>query len=233
MATDTAPRLRQFLDEAAYPLAKDALLSQARDASVPADDLAMLGRLPDQTYMTAVDVSLAIDEVDAAGASTSRKRPSTTTRSRPTGDRKTTPSMTSIPSGPQARSQATEATNRIARRIGDVTKEQFEVGKGAATSQLARVTESLRQNEQQFRTAGDTMLADLADAAATGVERTSTFLEQRDLDEIGSSVQSAVRQRPVVAIGAALAAGFVIARAVKAGIGGQSAPQQSKNQNER
>jgi len=117
--------------------------------------------------------------------------------------------------------------------VGGVAKEQLESRKGEATTQLTRAAESLRKNEQQFRSAGDALLADVASAGATGLEQATDFLRTQDIDGIADTVQSAVRRRPAIAVGVALAVGFVAARFLKAGVAGPPPVEKSGNQNER
>jgi Protein of unknown function (DUF2795) len=237
MATNTAPSLQRYLDDASFPVAKADLLTRAREAGLPSDDLAMLGRLPEQTYMTPVDVSLAMSEqqgVKAELARTSRtpRRPATQKSTSPSTQKSTTARSKTRPT-PNVRSEATQATNRIATRVTGVAKEQLESRKGEATTQLSRAAKSLRKNEQQFRSSGDALLADVASAGATGLEQATDFLRTQDVDAISETVKSAVRRRPAVAVGIALAVGFLGARFLKAGMGGPPPAERPKNQNER
>jgi hypothetical protein len=242
MATNTAPSLQQYLDDASFPVAKADLLTRAREAGLPPDDLSMLGRLPDQTYMTPIDVTLAMSEIET-GASDARpargsRRPSSpkSTSASPqksSGSARQKSGTATRRSTPNVRSEATQSANRIAARVGGVAKEQLESRKGEATTQLSRAAQSLRKNEQQFRSAGDALLADVASAGATGLEQATDFLQTQDIEGITDTVQSAVRRRPAIAVGVALAVGFLAARFLKAGIAGPPPVEQPNNQNER
>jgi hypothetical protein len=237
MATNTAPSIQGYLDDASFPVAKADLLTRAREAGLPPDDLSMLGRLPEQTYMTSVDVTLAMSELESRGSNTAR--PARGTRRPPVPKssgaprQKTSASRTKSRPNPNVRSEVTQSANRIASRVGGVTKEQLESRKGEATTQLSRAAQSLRKNEQQFRNGGDALLADVASAGATGLEQAADFLGTQDIDGITDTVQSAVRRRPAIAVGVAVAVGFLAARVLKAGVAGPPAIDQPKNQNER
>jgi hypothetical protein len=229
MATSVAPKLQQYLDEASFPISKADLLANGRQEGLRPDDLALLGRLPDQTYMTQVDASLAIAEVQAAEPQQAER--SRTPRRQPT--RTTSTAKPKARPRPNVKSEASQATDRITKRITGVAKEELETRKGQASTQLGRVAESLRENEQQFRSAGDAMLADVAAAGASGLEQATDFLASQDIDAVAQRVRSAVQRRPAVAVGAALAIGFMGARFLKAGVGGPPPEDRPKNQNER
>lgn len=237
MATNTAPSLQRYLDDANFPVAKADLLTRAREAGIPPDDLAMLGRLPEQTYMTPIDVSLAMSELQGRKAETARasrapRRPAAQKSTGPSTQKSSTSRSKTRPI-PNVRSEATQATNRIATRVSGVAKEQLESRKGEATTQLSRAAKSLRKNEQQFRSSGDALLADVASAGATGLEQATDFLRTQDVDAVAESVKSAVRRRPAIAVGIALAVGFLGARFLKAGVGGPPPAERPKSQNER
>lgn len=245
MATNTAPSLQRYLDDANFPVAKADLLTRAREAGLPPDDLAMLGRLPEQTYMTPVDVTLAMSELETQQSSRARpagtsRRPSSQKSSssapqkpRSSSGQKSSSSRPKTRPIPNVRSEATQSANRIAARVGGVAKEQLESRKGEATTQLSRAAKSLRKNEQQFRSGGDALLADIASAGAAGLEQATDFLRTQDIDGIAERVESTVRRRPAIAVGVAVAVGFLAARFLKAGIAGPPPVEQPKNQNER
>src|SRR5687768_13291690 len=113
MATNTAPSLQRYLDDARFPVAKADLLTQAREAGLPSDDLAMLGRLPEQTYMTPVDVSLAMSELQGAkpeptDASRTPRR-STAVKSTSSSAQKSSAPPPKARPIPNVRSEATQA----------------------------------------------------------------------------------------------------------------------------
>src|SRR5437868_5864157 len=69
MPTKSPASLQEFLRDATFPLAKDELVRRAREAALTPEILGMLERLPRETYMTPVDVSLAVSELDAGSTS--------------------------------------------------------------------------------------------------------------------------------------------------------------------
>jgi len=65
----------------------------------------------------------------------------------------------------------------------------------------------------------------LADWAADGLERVSSTLRNKDLDGMLRDVQSFARQQPVAFFAAAVAAGFLATRFLKAGTQDESSSQ--------
>jgi hypothetical protein len=231
MATNTAPRIQQLVDEASFPMTKDALLTTADAAGVSPDDMELLNRLPDQTYMTDVDVALAISEVeiDRAQMPPAPRPPAKRSSS---GPKRRTAKSQSSKGTPDVRSEASEATNRLATRVSGIAKERIETGKEGATKQLTRAAKFLREDEQGLRSSGATTLAEVTGVVATGLEQASGLLRDQDVERLAGSAQSAVRRRPLVAVGGAAAVGFLAVRFLKSGMGG-TPPDEQENKNDR
>lgn len=70
----------------------------------------------------------------------------------------------------------------------------------------------------------------MAEWAADGLERVSSTLRQKDMDGMLRDVQSFARQQPVAFFAAAVAAGFLASRFLKAGTG-DGRPQEAMPQN--
>jgi hypothetical protein len=69
---------------------------------------------------------------------------------------------------------------------------------------------------------------DYARKAAQGVAGFSTTLRDKDVEQLFDEARELVRKSPAVAIGAAVAAGFVIARLVKAGMSDETEAREGK-----
>jgi hypothetical protein len=247
MATKSPPNLQQFLNAATFPTAKADLVARGRDEGLAPDVVAMIEKLPEQTYMTQVDVSLAVAELDAdktsneiRAAKSSRtgagSRSSTTKSEAP----KTSPQQTARDKRPMrpvmepsAKAEMTGATNRLATRVTGLAKQQLESRKGQATIQLEQATQSIRQSGQQFREQGNPMLADVSEAAASGLEQANQFLRTRDIDGVIREAEATARRQPALVIGGGFAIAFLVTRLLKAGVTEPPPDDQPKNQNER
>jgi hypothetical protein len=228
MAIKSPPSLQAFLAKAPFPMAKPDLVELASEQGVPPDTRAMLDQLPDTTYMTPVDVSLAVADVEASPQEQQR-------RARQTQPRK--PKQAAQPQmqeSPKAKAQT--AATRLTSRVTDVAKTQLESRKGQATEQLTKAAQSMRQSGQQLRTEGNTQLADVTDVVVSGIEKTNDYLRTRDIDTMVREAETTIRKQRTLVIGAAFAAAFLLTRSAKTGLagGGQGEDQATaKKQNER
>lgn len=98
----------------------------------------------------------------------------------------------------KARDYAVQGKDRAAGALDTVAAEARNVADKLAETQAAPVAELVRK-------AGDS------------VEQFSARLRGKDLNELVSDMRSLVRESPAIAIGAAAAIGFVLARFLKAG----------------
>jgi hypothetical protein len=247
MPTKSPASLQEFLRDATFPLAKDELVRQAREEGLTPDMLTMLERLPPETYMTAVDVSLAVAELDAGSTSgakgaaaksagtsrrsTTKAEPAMSAGQRSTGQPKRPPQPVMAPN--PAKTEMTGATNRIATRMTGIAKDQLESRKDQATTQLDQAALSIRQSSQQFREQGNPMLADVSEAAASGLEQANEFLRTRDVDAVIREAEATARRQPALVIGGGFAIAFLVTRMLKAGVSEPRIDDQPKNQNER
>lgn len=107
-----------------------------------------------------------------------------------------------------ARDVTSAATEAATHRVEGV----FETNKAVAVSGLAAVTKGLRS-------AADDMeggLSESARRAADALERATHAIESRDLDGLLAAGQDYARRQPAVFLGASFAAGFALARLLKA-----------------
>jgi Protein of unknown function (DUF2795) len=248
MPTKSPASLQQFLRDATFPMAKDELVRNGRETGLTPDMVSMLERLPDETYMTAVDVSLAVSELDAD--STSSRSRSTASRSGVQSRKSTSKPETG--KGPVEQSSAREkrppqpvmapnpaktemtgATSRIATRVTGIARDQLESRKGQASMQLEQAAQSVRQSGEQFRQQGNPMLADVSEVAASGLEQANEFLRTRDIDAVIREAEATARRQPALVIGGGFAIAFLVTRLLKAGVSEPRPDDRPKNQNER
>jgi uncharacterized protein DUF2795 len=247
MATRSPASLQEFLRDAPFPLAKEDLVRKGRETGLTPDTLGMLERLPDETYMTSVDVSLAVSELDAdstsdqrratasrTGAQTRRSSSKAETAKRPpdrSSAREKRPPQPVM--APSAKTEMTGATSRLATRVTGIARDQLESRKGQATVQLDQAAQSIRQSGQQFRQQGNAMLADVSEIAASGLEQANEFLRTRDIDGVIREAEATARRQPALVIGGGFAIAFLVTRLLKAGVSEPRPDDQPKNQNER
>src|SRR4051812_8101335 len=99
------------------------------------------------------------------------------------------------------------------------------------SSQKQRVSETLDAVAKTLRDSGEGVreqqpqVASVVDQAAQRVEKFSTFIRDRDVNELVTEAENFARREPLIFLGGALAVGFIAARFVKA-----SSPQSGNGQ---
>lgn len=136
---------------------------------------------------------------------------STATRSRPSSAASAQP--------PQAVQQVSDTARQTMTQATQTAKQQ-------ANRQLDNVSDGLEQVAQTLHQAGDSLrennqgaIATYVDKAAGQIERASTYVRVRSVDDIVEDVQSYARREPMMTIGVALGVGFLAARLLKASMG--------------
>jgi len=89
--------------------------------------------------------------------------------------------------------------------------------RGQAADRIGSIAEAVRGTGDRLRSDNQTGIADLTDSLADSVERFSSYLRDRDFNDIRQDVETFARRQPAVAIGVALAVGLVAARFIKSG----------------
>jgi hypothetical protein len=134
-----------------------------------------------------------------------------------------------------ARAQIREVKDQV---VGEA-KHSFRQARDSAASSLTQsrqhaaeriggIANALRNTSEHLRSEDEPGVADLTRSLADQAERLSSYLRDRDLRGFQADLGNFARQRPAVAIGAALAAGMLAARFFKssrrpAGSGSQPA----------
>lgn len=114
-----------------------------------------------------------------------------------------------------------EQLNRTAQSAKDTVRSSLTEQKDGAASSLGEFAGALRKASQD---SGGGSAAQMADWAASGLERVSTTLRSNDLNGMMREVESFARSQPVAFFFAAAAAGFLATRFLKAGAPAQRAP---------
>jgi hypothetical protein len=87
--------------------------------------------------------------------------------------------------------------------------------KDAAARQMGGFAHALMAAADDLRGQGQAFAADYMREAASGLERASDAVRERDLDQIMANVEDFARRQPVAFIGGAVVAGFGIARLMR------------------
>lgn len=104
-----------------------------------------------------------------------------------------------------------EALDQAQGRIRSLLEQQT----GRAADQLGGVANALHKAAEQLNAENGGMVADYAEQAAGRVERVADMLRDATIDDIVGEVEGFARRQPEVFIGAAFAAGFLVARFIK------------------
>jgi hypothetical protein len=123
----------------------------------------------------------------------------------------------------QAKDKAGEVVDQAQQKTGEVVDQakqqaasQLSVQKDRAAEGLGSVADALRQTSQQLQqqqAAGP--IGDYAARAADQIDRFSTYLQHRDVNQIVGEVERFARREPVLFLGGAFALGALAARFLK------------------
>lgn len=89
-------------------------------------------------------------------------------------------------------------------------------GKAQVTQALDGIADAAREVARQLEANGAAPIARYATQAADAVAGWSSSVEHKSVDDLIDDTRTLVRTRPAVAVGIALAAGFVLSRFLKA-----------------
>ena len=102
-------------------------------------------------------------------------------------------------------------------QYADKARDYAEQGKARASEGLDSVARMIGDGADQVDGALGATYGDYVRRAAGAVSDFSDTLRDKDVDELIDDARDLVRRSPAIAIGAAAAAGFVLARIIKAG----------------
>jgi hypothetical protein len=104
-----------------------------------------------------------------------------------------------------------EATEQAKEQVRSAATQQ----KDAAARQMDGFAHALMAAADDLRERGQDFAAEYVREAASGLERASGAVRERDLDEIMANVEAFARRQPVAFLGGAVVAGFGIARLMR------------------
>lgn len=106
-------------------------------------------------------------------------------------------------------------TEGIMDRVRDRATAQLSSQKDRATDGLGSVAQAVRQSTQHLRDHKQDAIAQYVEKAADQIDRFSTQLKNRDVNELVNDVQRFARRQPALFVGSAFALGVIGARFLK------------------
>lgn len=120
--------------------------------------------------------------------------------------------------GAGVRQQLTDGAGKIQAQAGDKAREFAKLGQERAAGALDQLVAMLNDAAGQVDDKLGAQYGGYARNAAEAVQKFSGQVKDQDFDQLLDQGREIVRKSPAVAIGAAAAVGFVIARLVQSGI---------------
>ena len=121
----------------------------------------------------------------------------------------------------EAKQAVRENASKLTAQAGDKAREYAEQGKARAYDALGQLSRTIEDAAQQVEDKLGPQYGQYVRSAAGQVTTLADRINGADVDQLAEDVRGYVRQSPGVAIGAAAAVGFVLARLVQAGIDGK------------
>lgn len=119
-----------------------------------------------------------------------------------------------------------EDVSVLAGKAGNSAKSAAGSGKDMAADAVHGLADAARQMAGKLEDgkpdSGTAKAAEYARKAADGMDRFSTRLREKEIEEIASDARNVVRQNPAIAVGAAALIGFALARFLKGNGSGDS-----------
>ncbi len=115
------------------------------------------------------------------------------------------------------KSKVKDDMNNFKAKATDSARAAAEKGKDRATEAVASVSKLIRDSAATIDQNVGKQYGDYARSAANSIEGFAGKMDAKDVDDIVGEAREFVRKSPAVAIGAAAAIGFVLARLVRSG----------------
>lgn len=111
-----------------------------------------------------------------------------------------------------------DKTSELRGQAGDKARSYAEEGKAKASDALGQLSQMLSDAAAQVDEKLGAQYGQYARGAAERVQGFSASIEETSIDDMVEQAREFVRQSPAIAIGAAAAVGFVLARVLGAGL---------------
>ena len=113
--------------------------------------------------------------------------------------------------------ETTENVGSFASKAGDKAREYAGVGKDRASGALSELSQMIEGVADTVAEKLGPQYGDYARKAASAVSGTADSLKNAEVDDLVEGTRTFVREKPMVAIGAAAAVGFLLTRLLRAG----------------
>ena len=122
----------------------------------------------------------------------------------------------------QNKSTVGQVAEQVQQKAKELTSEAQEQAKSAVETRKEQAVEGLEGIAQAFRQTGETLrtteqgtVADYSEQVANQIERLSSFLSERNVDQLLGDAESYARSRPEIFLGGAFALGLLVGRFIK------------------
>ena len=115
--------------------------------------------------------------------------------------------------------EATADTASFSSKASDKAREYAGVGKDKASGALSELSHMIEGVADTVAEKLGPQYGDYARKAASAVSGTADSLKNAEVDDLVEGTRKFVREKPMVAIGAAAAVGFLLTRLLRAGSG--------------
>ncbi|MCL4298524.1 MAG: hypothetical protein KJ077_22495 [Anaerolineae bacterium] len=115
----------------------------------------------------------------------------------------------------QAVEQVQHKAQEVADQAQDQAKSAVAARKDQAVGQLGSVAQAFRTTSNELRNQDNGMIAQYADKAAEQVDRFSSYLEERDIDQLLGDAENFARSKPELFLGGAFLVGLLVGRFIK------------------
>jgi hypothetical protein len=122
----------------------------------------------------------------------------------------------------QNKGKVGQAAEQAQQKAKEITSQAQEQAKSAVTARKEQAVEGLEGLAQAFRQTGESlrssdqgMVADYSEQVANQIERFSSFLGERDVDQLLGDAETYARRHPELFLGGALALGLLVGRFIK------------------
>jgi len=120
--------------------------------------------------------------------------------------------------GDETRGVFFERVDELRGQAGDKARDLAQAGKERATAALDSLVQTVEDAAAEIDEKLGSQYGDYARRAAEGIGNFSDSFRDKDVDELFNDARELVKRSPAVAIGAAAALGFVVARLARASV---------------
>jgi len=115
----------------------------------------------------------------------------------------------------QVAEQAQHKAKELTSQAQEQAKSAVATRKEQAVEGLEGIAQAFRQTGETLRTADQGAVANYSEQMANQIERLSSFLSERDVDQLLGDAETYARRHPEIFLGGALALGLLVGRFIK------------------